>query len=137
MQKLESKTIEQIVSVVISVILLSVFSTFVQSSRAEQEPMPVSIASVESEIAKKTEEIRLLELKKFSQQKTAFTDEDLARLLYAVGFEGKALKTAWAVVKKEVKWSSSCLQWQYKNRRFVLWNLPNQYDWRSWRYTPR
>ena len=101
MQKLESKTIEQIVSVVISVILLSVFSTFVQSSRAEQEPMPVSIASVESEIAKKTEEIRLLELKKVSQQKTAFTDEDLARLLYAVGFEGKALKTAWAVVKKE------------------------------------
>ena len=36
-----------------------------------------------------------------SQQKTAFTDEDLARLLHAVGFEGKALKTAWAVVKKE------------------------------------
>jgi hypothetical protein len=101
MQKLESKTIEQIVSVVISVILLSVFSTFVQSSRAEQEPMPVSIASVEAEIAKKTEEIRLLELKKFSEQKTTLTDEDLARLLHAVGFEGKALRTAWAVVKKE------------------------------------
>jgi hypothetical protein len=101
MQKLESKTIEQIVSVVISVILLSVFSTFVQSSRAEQEPMPVSIASVEAEIAKKNEEIRLLELKKFSEQKTTLTDEDLARLLHAVGFEGKALRTAWAVVKKE------------------------------------
>jgi len=101
MQKLESKTIEQIVSVVISVILLSVFSTFVQSSRAEQQPMPVSIASVEAEIAKKNEEIRLLELKKFSEQKTTLTDEDLARLLHAVGFEGKALRTAWAVVKKE------------------------------------
>lgn len=101
MQKLESKTIEQIVSVVISVILLSVFSTFVQSSRAEQQPMPVSIASVEAEIAKKNEEIRLLELKKFSEQKTTLTDEDLARLLSAVGFEGKALRTAWAVVKKE------------------------------------
>jgi len=101
MQKLESKTIEQIVSVVISVILLSVFSTFVQSSRAEQEPMPISIASVEAEIAKKNEEIRLLELKKFSEQKTTLTDEDLARLLHAVGFEGKALRTAWAVVKKE------------------------------------
>jgi len=101
MQKLESKTVEQIVSVVISVILLSVFSTFVQSSRAEQKPMPVSIASVEAEIAKKNEEIRLLELKKFSEQKTTLTDEDLARLLHAVGFEGKALRTAWAVVKKE------------------------------------
>jgi hypothetical protein len=101
MQKLESKTIEQIVSVVISVILLSVFSTFVQSSRAEQQPMPISIASVEAEIAKKNEEIRLLELKKFSEQKTTLTDEDLARLLHAVGFEGKALRTAWAVVKKE------------------------------------
>lgn len=101
MQKLESKTVEQIVSVVIAAILLSVFSTFVQSSRAEEQPMPVSIASVEAEIAKKTEEIRLLELKKFSEQKTTLTDEDLARLLYAVGFEGKALRTAWAVVKKE------------------------------------
>jgi hypothetical protein len=101
MQKLESKTVEQIVSVVISVILLSVFSTFVQSSRAEQQPMPISIASVEAEIAKKNEEIRLLELKKFSEQKTTLTDEDLARLLHAVGFEGKALRTAWAVVKKE------------------------------------
>ncbi len=101
MQKLESKTIEQIVSVAISVVLLSVFSTFVQSSRAEQQPMPVSIASVEAEIAKKNEEIRLLELKKFSEQKTTLTDEDLVRLLHAVGFEGKALRTAWAVVKKE------------------------------------
>jgi hypothetical protein len=101
MQKLESKTVEQIVSVVIAAILLSVFSTFVQSSRAEEQPMPVSIASVEAEIAKKTEEIRLLELKKFSEQKTTLTDEDLARLLHAVGFEGKALRTAWAVVKKE------------------------------------
>jgi len=101
MQKLESKTIEQIVSVAISVVLLSVFSTAVQSSRAEQQPMPVSIASVEAEIAKKNEEIRLLELKKFSEQKTTLTDEDLVRLLSAVGFEGKALKTAWAVVKKE------------------------------------
>jgi len=63
--------------------------------------MPISIASVEAEIAKKNEEIRLLELKKFSEQKTTLTDEDLARLLHAVGFEGKALKTAWAVVKKE------------------------------------
>jgi hypothetical protein len=101
MQKLESKTVEQIVSVVIAAILLSVFSTFVQSSRAEQQPMPISIASVEAEIAKKNEEIRLLELKKFSEQKTTLTDEDLARLLHAVGFEGKALRTAWAVVKKE------------------------------------
>jgi len=101
MQKLESKTIEQIVSVAISVVLLSVFSTFVQSSRAEQQPMPVSIASVEAEIAKKNEEIRLLELKKFSEQKTTLTDEDLVRLLHAVGFKGKALRTAWAVVKKE------------------------------------
>ena len=101
MQKLESKTVEQIVSVVIAAILLSVFSTFVQSSRAEEQPMPISIASVEAEIAKKNEEIRLLELKKFSEQKTTLTDEDLARLLHAVGFEGKALRTAWAVVKKE------------------------------------
>ena len=29
------------------------------------------------------------------------TDEELKELLWAVGFEGKALKTAWAIVKKE------------------------------------
>lgn len=38
---------------------------------------------------------------KLSIQKAPLTDVQLAFLLEAVGFTGKALKTAWAVVKKE------------------------------------
>lgn len=39
-------------------------------------------------------------LKLYREAKT-LTDEELVDLLSAVGFEGKALKTAWAIAKKE------------------------------------
>ena len=40
-------------------------------------------------------------LLKLSIQRTPLTDVQLAFLLKSVGFKGKALNTAWAVVKKE------------------------------------
>lgn len=40
-------------------------------------------------------------LSDFRQQDQAFTDKDLAQLLYCVGFRGQNLKEAWAVAKKE------------------------------------
>jgi hypothetical protein len=55
------------------------------------------------ESVKKTMEIvkaRSDKLKQFKKAKK-LSDEDLAILLYLVGFEGKNLKTAWAVAKKE------------------------------------
>lgn len=46
---------------------------------------------------KKARDLKLAELK----QAKSLSDTDLAILLYLVGFEGKALQTAWAVAKKE------------------------------------
>lgn len=101
MNRTPSRTVEQIVSVAISVVLMSCFSTYVQASSAEQVTTQVSDTQLSAEIEKHQAKIRELQLKKFSEQRTAFTDEELAQMLSAVGFEGKALKVAWAVVKKE------------------------------------
>ena len=62
-----------------------------------RKPTKLSHKEIEAHKVK----IRELRLKQFSEQKTPFTDEELAQLLSAIGFEGKALKVAWAVVKKE------------------------------------
>ena len=103
MHKPSNRVVEQIVSVLLAVLFVSAFSTYVQASSANQ-----SVASkdameiqIEKEIEAHKVKIRNLELKKFSEQKTAFTDEELVRMLSTIGFEGKALKVAWAVVKKE------------------------------------
>lgn len=103
MHKPSNRVVEQIASILIAVLFVSIFSTYVQASSANQ-----SVASkdairiqIEKEIEAHKVKIRDLELKKFSEQKTAFTDEELVKMLSTVGFEGKALKVAWAVVKKE------------------------------------
>lgn len=103
MHKPSNRVVEQIASILIAVLSVSIFSTYVQSSSANQ-----SVASkdamkiqIEKEIEAHKVKIRDLELKKFSEQKTPFTDEELVKMLSAVGFEGKALKVAWAIVKKE------------------------------------
>ena len=103
MHKPSNRVVEQIASILIAVLFVSTFSTYVQASSANQ-----SVASkdalrieIEKEIEAHQVKIRNLELKKFSEQKTAFTDEELVRMLSTIGFEGKALKVAWAVVKKE------------------------------------
>ena len=85
---------------------MSVFTAYAQASWVEEiaivkEDEKQSISKIEAEIEKQKAKIAELQLKKFSVQKTPFTDVELAQLLSAVGFEGKALKTAWAVVKKE------------------------------------
>lgn len=103
MHKPSNRVVEQIASILIAVLSVSIFSTYIQASSANQ-----SVASkdamriqIEKEIEAHKVKIRDLELKKFSEQKTAFTDEELVRMLSTIGFEGKALKVAWAVVKKE------------------------------------
>ena len=106
MKKPTGTAIEKIVSVVLSVVFLSVFTAYAQASWVEEiaiikEDEKQSISKIEAEIEKQKAKIAELQLKKFSVQKTPFTDVELAQLLSAVGFEGKALKTAWAVVKKE------------------------------------
>jgi len=81
--------------------LVSCFSSYVQTSSADVVTNKVTKAQLAEEIAIHEEKIKELQLKKFAEQRTPFTDEELAQMLYAVGFEGKALRVAWAVVKKE------------------------------------
>ena len=106
MKKPSSTAIEKIISVAMAVVFLSAFSAVAQTSSAEeiakvQAQQKATQADIEAEIEKQRQKIAKLQLEKFSVQKTPFTDIELAQMLSAVGFEGKALKTAWAVVKKE------------------------------------
>jgi hypothetical protein len=103
MHKLNNTVVEKIVSVLIAVVFVSTFSTYVQASNAQQTTQSEDALriQIEKEIEAHKVKIRDLELKKFSEQTTPFTDEELAKMLSTVGFEGRALKVAWAVVKKE------------------------------------
>jgi methylmalonyl-CoA mutase N-terminal domain/subunit len=101
MNTVPNKTVEQIISVAVAVVLVSCFSSYVQISSADVVTNKVTKAQLAEEIALHEEKIKELQLKKFAEQRTPLTDEELAQMLYAVGFEGKALRVAWAVVKKE------------------------------------
>ena len=103
MHKPSNRVVEQIASILIAVLFVSVFSTYIQSSVAQtitQTKDAIKI-QIDKEIEEHKVKIKNLELKKFSEQKTAFTDEELVKMLSTIGFEGRALKVAWAVVKKE------------------------------------
>ena len=103
MHKPNNRVVEQIASILIAVLFVSIFSTYVQSSVAQtitQTKDAIKI-QIDKEIEEHKVKIKNLELKKFSEQTTPFTDEELAKLLSTIGFEGRALKVAWAVVKKE------------------------------------
>jgi hypothetical protein len=103
MHKPSNRVVEQIASILIAVMFVSIFSTYIQSSVAQQaiQTKDAVKIQIDKEIEAHKVKIRNLELKKFSEQKTAFSDEELVRMLSTIGFEGKALKVAWAVVKKE------------------------------------
>ena len=103
MHKPSNRVVEQIASILIAVMFVSIFSSYVQSSVAQQATQTKDAIKIQidKEIEEHKVKIKNLELKKFSEQKTAFTDEELVKMLSTIGFEGKALKVAWAVVKKE------------------------------------
>jgi hypothetical protein len=103
MHKPSNRVVEQIASILIAVLSVSIFSTYIQSSVAQTTTQTKDALKIQidKEIEQHKVKIKQLELKKFSEQKTPFTDEELAKMLSAIGFEGRALKVAWAVVKKE------------------------------------
>lgn len=103
MHKPSNRVVEQIASILIAVLFVSVFSTYIQVSSAQQtiKSKDQLKIQIDEEIEAHKVKIKNLELKKFSEQKGSFSDEELVKMLKAVGFEGKALKVAWAVVKKE------------------------------------
>lgn len=75
------------------------------------QPGPNTSLALEAESVKKTPTVKnekQLKKETLEQYSNAvykpsemLTDEELKELLWAVGFEGKALKTAWAVAKSE------------------------------------
>ena len=103
MHKPSSRVVEQIASILIAVMFVSIFSSYIQSSVAQQamQTKDALKIQIDEEIEAHKVKIKNLELKKFSEQTTPFTDEELAKMLSTIGFEGRALKVAWAVVKKE------------------------------------
>ena len=103
MHKPSNRVVEQIASILIAVLFVSVFSTYIQVSSAQQtiKSKDQLKIQIDEEIEAHKVKIKNLELKKFSEQEGSFSDEELVKMLKAVGFEGKALKVAWAVVKKE------------------------------------
>jgi hypothetical protein len=106
MRKPTNTAFPKIIAVALSVVTLSMVSAFAQTSGQEQTAKlvakeAITLKAIEAEIEKQKVKLAELQLKKFSVKKTTFSDVELAQLLYAVGFEGRALKTAWAVVKKE------------------------------------
>ena len=103
MHKLNNRVVEKIASVLLAVVFVSVFSTHIQASNAQQTMQGKDALKnqIDKEIEAHKVKIKNLELKKFSEQTTPFTDEELAKMLSTIGFEGRALKVAWSVVKKE------------------------------------
>ena len=71
----------------------------------QPDTMPVAKALVVKPETKTEAQLKKETLEKFSntvyKPSELLTDNELVNLLKAVGFEGQALKTAWAVAKKE------------------------------------
>lgn len=78
----------------ITAITIGIFSVSMLSSNAASSPIITAVPAHISEI-EQTNPLVLLEGAK------ALTEHELVELLAAVGFEGKALKTAWSVVMRE------------------------------------
>ena len=84
--------------VTIGIITLFLFSV-------QPETMPIAKALVAKQETKTEAQLKKETLEKFSntvyKPSESLTDKELVKLLKAVGFEGNALKMAWAVAKKE------------------------------------
>lgn len=78
----------------ITAITIGIFSVSMLSSNAASSPIITAVPAHIAEI-EQTNPLVLLEGAK------ALTEHELVELLAAVGFEGKALKTAWSVVMRE------------------------------------
>jgi len=69
------------------------------------QPGPTATQALQVETPKSTVQLKKETLEKYSttvyKPSETLTDGELKELLSAVGFEGKALKTAWAIVKAE------------------------------------
>jgi len=84
--------------------MITLFLFGVQPSAIETQANALT-AQVVKEETKNEKQLKKETLEKFSntvyKPSEMLTDKELINLLWAVGFEGKALKTAWAIAKTE------------------------------------
>lgn len=71
----------------------------IASSTAADSIIAKSGATLQN--VKSDDNVEYVYLSDYRNQDTQFSDEDLAQLLYCVGFRGSDLREAWAVAKKE------------------------------------
>jgi len=86
-----------------SIGMITLFLFGVQPSAIETQAHALQAEVVVDQ--KETKQLKKETLEKFSntvyKPSEMLTDKELIKLLWAVGFEGKALKTAWAIAKTE------------------------------------
>ena len=111
---MKENLIIKVISISLIIVLGAIFTPSINYKYYTKYPLK-KVSNFEERIFKSSlEEKKYAKLKealeikkardlKLKQLKTAksLSDTDLAILLYLVGFEGKALQTAWAVAKKE------------------------------------
>jgi hypothetical protein len=107
MNKPHSKAFDKTVSVTMAVILMSTLTGFIQKSNAADLEKVAKVqrlsraAKLAAVIEQQKVNIRALKILQLESQTERFSDQDLADLMEAVGFEGTAVRQAWAVAKKE------------------------------------
>jgi hypothetical protein len=88
-----------------SIGMITLFLFGVQPSAIETQANALTAQVEEQKTEQEIQQLKKETLEKFSntvyKPSEMLTDSELIKLLKAVGFEGKALKTAWAVAKTE------------------------------------
>jgi hypothetical protein len=92
-QSLKQRHLQELIALMSLTVVLASTAVAVAQSPEQMEPVQQVVAVQEVvEVKPKLSDF---------ENKTALTDTELRDLLIAVGFEGKALRIAWAIAKKE------------------------------------
>jgi hypothetical protein len=91
-QSLKQRHLQELVALMSLTVVLASTAVAVAQSPEQMEPVQQVVVQEVVEVKPKLSDF---------ENKTALTDTELRDLLIAVGFEGKALRIAWAIAKKE------------------------------------
>jgi hypothetical protein len=97
------------VGILVSVLILSLFSNranaiTVENNLSTKKPIDSITAKAVFLVSKPKSLVKVekdLDVLARYQNSTSLTDQDLKKLLYAIGFRGQRLKEAWSIAKKE------------------------------------
>jgi hypothetical protein len=94
-QSLKQRHLQELIALMSLTVVLASTAVAVAQSPEQMEPVQ-QVVAVQEPVVKEVKP----KLSDF-ENKTSLTDIELRDLLIAVGFEGKALRIAWAIAKKE------------------------------------